>query len=273
MTELVRVAYLGPPGTFTHMAVRAGFGADASALPCTTIGGVFDSVAAGQAELGVVPIENSTEGSVGLTLDCLLESPLRVARELVLEVTHCLVGQHGERARYRRVASHPQALGQCRGWLARNLPSAELVPAASTAAAAHEAARDAATAAVASELSAELCGLTVVARSIQDRSPNVTRFVVIGHEDAPPTGHDRTSVVFSLPHQKGALLGALAAFERAGLNLTRIESRPLPGRLWEYLFFADFEGHRAEPPVAAALGELSQLCGSFTVLGSYPRAF
>jgi chorismate mutase/prephenate dehydratase len=267
------VLYLGPPGTFTHIVAKLAF-ADADALADeTTIAGVFERVACGDAELGVVPIENSSEGSVALTLDCLLTSSLRIQRELVLDVEHCLVASHGELERVVRVASHPQALAQCRRWLAEHLPGRELSPVASTSAAAREAARDPALAAVASRLAAELAGLEVVSEGIQDHSPNVTRFVVVGAGDVAPTGRDRTSIVFSLPHQKGALRGALGIFESAGLNLTRIESRPLPGRLWEYLFFVDLEGHAGQPALAAALDELSRSSGMLRVLGSYPRAF
>jgi chorismate mutase / prephenate dehydratase len=273
MTDQARVAYLGPPGTFTHMAAQQAFGPEASLVETSTIAGVFERVTAGEAELGVVPIENSSEGSVAPTLDGLLESELSIQREVVLEIEQCLVAQHGELSRLRRVASHPQALAQCRRWLGSKLPGVELVPVASTAAAAHAAASDETTAGVASRLAASLLGLELVAEAIQDQAGNATRFVVVGRGAPAPTGQDRTSIVFSLPHQRGALLGALAAFERADLNLTRIESRPLAGRRWEYLFFADFEGHRADPCVAAALAELSRTCGTIAVLGSYPRAF
>jgi chorismate mutase / prephenate dehydratase len=273
MTDQERVAYLGPPGTFTHMAARQAFGSDAQLVQTSTIAGVFERVIGGDAELGVVPIENSTEGSVASTLDCLIESTLRIQREIVLEIEHCLVARHRDLARLQRVASHPQALAQCRRWLASRLPHAELVPLASTAAAARAAAGDETTAGVASRLAADLFGLELFAEGIQDQAGNATRFVVVGSGVPAPSGHDRTSIVFSLPHRRGALLGALAAFERAELNLTRIESRPLPGRRWEYLFFADFEGHSSEPKVAAALVELSGQCGTLAVLGSYPRAF
>jgi chorismate mutase/prephenate dehydratase len=269
---MTRGLYLGPPGTFTHAAAKLAL-PDRELVAASTIAGVFDGVSAGAAELGVVPVENSTEGSVGSTLDALIESPLRIERELVLEVEHCLLARHGERERFARVGSHPQALGQCRRWLARELPHAELWPMASTAAAAQEAASDDRTAAIASRLAAELFGLSIVAESIEDQSPNVTRFLVIGGGDPAPTGSDRTSVAFSLPHVRGALRGALEIFDRAGLNLTRIESRPLPDRLWEYRFFVDFEGHARDPAAAAALDELARSLRSFRLLGSYPRAF
>jgi chorismate mutase / prephenate dehydratase len=273
MTEQARIAYLGPPGTFTHVAAQHAFGADARLVETSTIAGVFERVLAGEAELGVVPIENSTEGSVAPTLDGLLEHDLSIQREIVLEIEHCLVARQRDLSGLRRIASHPQALAQCRRWLADQMPDAELVPLASTSAAARTAATDPSTAAIASRLAASLLGLELVAEGIQDQAGNATRFVVVGRGAPASTGHDRTSIAFSLPHQRGALLGALAAFDRADINLTRIESRPLPGQRWEYRFFADFEGHRAEPRVAAALAELSDRCGTLAVLGSYPRAF
>jgi chorismate mutase/prephenate dehydratase len=270
---MARAFYLGPPGTFTHMAAKEALGHSFELAPASTIAGVFDGVAAGAAELGVVPIENSTEGSVGLTLDCLLGSTLKIQEERVLDVVQCLVARHRQLERFARVASHPQALGQCRRWLAAQLPHAEPMPVASTAAAARLAADDESLAAVASRLAAELFDLEVVAEAIQDQSPNVTRFVIVGRGEPAPSGRDRTSVVFSLPHTRGALRSALETFDRAGLNLTRIESRPLPGRLWEYLFFVDFEGHARDPAAAAALSELARSAGELRVLGSYPRAF
>jgi chorismate mutase / prephenate dehydratase len=255
------------------MAARQLYTERADWIAASTIDAVFRSVADGGAEAGIVPIENSTEGSVALTLDCLLESDRRIHREHVLEVVHCLVARHADLARFSRVLSHPQALAQCRGWLGRELRSAEMAIASSTAQAACEAARDDATAAIASRLAAELCGLRIVAEGIQDRRRNMTRFVVVGHSDAPRSGRDRTSIVFSLPHEQGALMRALEVFTRAGINLTRIESRPLPGKLWEYLFFADFEGHQSDAATAAALQALSHVSGRLQILGSYPRAF
>lgn len=269
---MTRALYLGPPGTFTHAAAKLAL-PECELVAASTIAGVFDGVSAADAVLGVVPVENSTEGSVGSTLDALIESSLCIEREVVLEVEHCLLARHRDRERLTRVGSHPQALGQCRRWLARELPGAELWPMASTAAAARAAAEDERSAAIASRLAAELFGLEIVAPSIQDQSPNVTRFLVIGRDQPAPTGRDRTSVVFSLPHVRGALRSALEVFDRAELNLTRIESRPLSGRLWEYLFFVDFEGHARDPVPAAALAELAGSVGSLRLLGSYPRAF
>jgi chorismate mutase/prephenate dehydratase len=272
LRESITVAYLGPPGTFTHMAARSHFGMSAEYREGNTIATVFDAVARQTARYGVVPIENSTEGGVGFTLDCLLEYDLSVRDELVLQVAQCLVGRHHDLTRIERVYSHPQALAQCRSWLAKHLPSAQLVVSPSTSAAAKQAADDDAAAAIASQLSAELYGLELVRVNVQDRIENATRFIVIAQSDAPPTGVDKTSLVFSTPHKKGALRAVLEIFDDEALNLTRIESRPFGARMWEYAFFTDFEGHRSDPPVTRALERLRRICGHVKVLGSYPRS-
>jgi chorismate mutase/prephenate dehydratase len=182
------------------------------------------------------------------------------------------VARHADRARFRRVLSHPQPLAQCRRWLARELPGAALVSTASTTVAAAEAARDDETAAVASHLAAELHGLVLVAENIHDRPGNATRFVIVGKADAAPTGRDKTSLMFSAPHERGALRRVLGVFDDAGINLTRIESRPRAEKRWEYVFFADLEGHRKDPAVAQALERLGEICTVVRVFGSYPRA-
>jgi chorismate mutase/prephenate dehydratase len=265
------VAFMGPRGTFSDLAVQAAF-PNQPTLEVSTIPAVIDSVERRAAEYGVVPIENSTEGGVSATLAALLESTLMIRGELVIAVPLCLAARHFDRARIRRVASHPQPLGQCRRWLARELPNAELVSMSSTTAAAREAARDDATAAVTSRLGAELFQLALIAENIEDHPDNATRFVIVAHADAPPSGNDKTSVVFSTAHERGALRRALAVFDDEGINLTRIESRPAPGRRWEYVFFTDLEGHREDAAVARALSRLTGECGTVRVLGSYPRA-
>jgi chorismate mutase/prephenate dehydratase len=272
MTESVRVAYMGPAGTFSHVAARAAYpGATHVEMP--TIASVVDGVASKSADFGVVPIENSTEGSVTPTLDALLDGSVQIRAELVIDIALCLLARHGDRSRFRRVASNPQPLAQCRRWLARELPGVEPWPTASTVVAAREALADDSVAAVAGKLAAELHGLTVVAENIQDHPENATRFVVVALADADaPTGADKTSIVFSTRHERGALRRALEVFDDAGINLTRIESRPALGRRWEYVFFTDFEGHRRDPLVAEALARLGAVCGSVRVLGSYPRA-
>lgn len=272
LQQPISVAYLGPPGTFSHVAALHSFGLAARYVEASTIAAVFDAVERGSVSYGIVPIENSTEGGVTFTLDCLLDSDVRIRGEIVLDVSQCLVGRHDDIGRIQRVYSHPQAIAQCRGWLARNLPAAQLVVSPSTSAAAREAAADDAAAAVASRLAAELHGLEVIRERIQDRPQNATRFVLLALEDAPPSGNDKTSVVFSTPHERGALKRALDIFDQEGINLSRIESRPGRGRMWEYVFFTDLEGHRLDEAVGRALGKLAEHCAMVKVLGSYPRA-
>jgi len=272
VSEPETVAYFGPAGTFTHMAPRSVFGPDATYLEYPTIPDVVEAVTRGTATCGVAPIENSTEGGVGATLDSLLENDVSIRGEVVLEISQCLVGKSTTLSDIAVVYSHPQGLAQCRKWLKRNLPGAQIVAFASTSAAAREAALNPSAAAVASKLAAELNSLEVISDNIQDRPENATRFVVMATTDGTRTGRDKTSIVFSTPHQRGALRRALEVFDEEGLNLTRIESRPALGKLWEYVFFTDLEGHREDAPVARALAKLEELCGSVRILGSYPRA-
>jgi chorismate mutase/prephenate dehydratase len=269
--EVLRVAYLGPPGTFTHMAARSTFGLAAKYVEASTIPGVFDAVARKTTQYGVAPIENSTEGGVTFTLDCLVDTNVKIRNEVVLDVAQCLVALQDDIGRVERVYSHPQALAQCREWLAKHLPRAQLVVSLSTSTAARDAAQDERSAAVASRLAAELNGLLVVRDNIQDRKQNATRFVVLAEDDAPPTGADRTSVVFATPHQRGALRRVLEIFDEERINLSRIESRPRRGEMWQYVFFTDFEGHRLDTNVTRAIARLETKCNMVKVLGSYPR--
>jgi chorismate mutase/prephenate dehydratase len=265
-----RVAYFGPAGTHTHAAALKAF-PDLVGVDVPTIASVIEAVAGGEADFGVVPIENSTEGGVTSTLDALLESPVHVRGELVLDITQCLASKERSLSDIERVYSHPQGLAQCRRWLAVNLPRAELVPYASTSAAAQKAATEPRSAAIGSALAAELYGLTVLAHA-HDSRDNATRFVILALEDAAPTGRDKTSLVFSTLHERGALRRALEVFDDENINLTRIESRPARNRRWEYVFFTDLEGHREDEPVRRALARLERLCSEVRVLGSYPRA-
>lgn len=267
----IRVGYLGPPGTFSHMAARSAFGLGASYVEHPNIGQVFAGVERGQLDFGVAPIENSTEGGVTYTLDSLLTSNVQIRSEFPLDVSLCLLGKNPNLAQIERVYSHPQPLGQCRSWVLSHLPHAQLVSTSSTTAAAREAAADEGAVAVGSHLAAELYDLSVLASSIQDVTVNVTRFIVLAKTDAPPTGRDKTSVVFSTADERGALLTALTVFYSAGLNLSRIESRPLREKLWEYVFFTDLDGHRTDPAVSQALEKLTQVSRMVKVLGSYPR--
>jgi chorismate mutase/prephenate dehydratase len=271
MSKLPRVAYMGPPRSFSHAAALQLFEGRADYIQTRTIPDAIEAAESGQAELAIVPIENSTEGGVNATLDALFDADVTISGELVLEIELCLLAQGANLGVIRRVASHPQPLGQCKHWLRDHLPEAELVVADSTTTAAQIALADPHTAAVGSRLAAEL-GLLVVAERIQDHQGNATRFVVVGKQQAPRTGNDKTSLVFSTPHERGALRRVLEIFDAEGLNLTRIESRPLRSQLWEYAFFTDLEGHRDDPAVERALTRLQASGAMVRVLGSYPRA-
>jgi chorismate mutase/prephenate dehydratase len=265
------VAYLGPEGSFTHQAALRVFGSSVPARPQRGIADIFAAVEQGEASYGVVPVENSTEGVVSHSLDLLAESPLKVVAQLTLEVEHCLVGI-GSLDGIRRVLSKDIALAQCRAWLVRHLPEAELVETTSTAAAVEAVASDSTSAAVASAAAASSRGVPILARGIQDRRDNATRFFVIGPKPNPPGAREEvTSVVLALRHEPGALQAALSAFSSRGINLLRIESRPSRRQAWEYLFFIDFPGHWDSPSVQAALAELSPRCERVTWLGSYPQ--
>jgi chorismate mutase/prephenate dehydratase len=271
LTSAGPVAFFGLFGAWTHMAARKVFGPQASYRENATIARVFEAVSSGATEFGVVPIENSTEGGVNQTVDELLTRELRIRGEVVLEIAQCLLGRGRDLSGIERVASHPQGLAQCRHWLSEHLPGAEQIASLSTSAAARDASLDPSMAAISSPLAAELNGLNVIREGIQDSAENATRFLVIAREDAPRTGRDKTSLVFSTAHSRGALRQALEIFDRAGINLSRIESRPAPGRRWEYVFLTDLEGHREDEAVANALRELEEMCSMVRVLGSFPR--
>jgi chorismate mutase/prephenate dehydratase len=266
-----RVAYMGPPRSFSHAAALQAFGEGATFVVTRTNLDAIDAASDGEADLAIVPIENSIEGGINATLDGLFDSDLTIGAELVLEVELCLLAQTTDLTQILRVASHPQPLGQCKHWLRRHLPQAEVVVAPSTTSAAQDALKDPQTAAVGSRLAAEL-GLLVVSERIQDHPGNATRFVIVGKQVTSPTGHDKTTLVFSTPHERGALRRVLDVFDEEGLNLTRIESRPLRGQLWQYAFFTDVEGHQHDPGVSRALARLRENGAMVRVLGSYPRA-
>jgi len=272
LEEKLSIAYFGPPGTFTHMAAQRAFGMAARYVEAATIPAVFDMVAGGATTYGVAPIENSTEGGVPNTLDSFLETDVMVRGEVVLDVSQCLVGRNDDLGRIQRVYSHPQGLAQCREWLGKHLPRAQLVVSLSTSSAAREAADDDQGAAIASRLAAEFAGLAIIREGIQDRKENATRFVVLGKSDAPPTGDDRTSLLFSTRDERGALRRVLEIFDAEKINLSRIESRPRRGERWQYVFFTDLEGHRTDANVTRALARLETKCDMVRVLGSYPRS-
>jgi chorismate mutase/prephenate dehydratase len=272
--EPLKVAFLGPEGTFTQTAVLTHFGHSVRALPLTSIDEVFHEVEAGNADFGVVPIENSTEGTVNHTLDRFLSSPLKICGEVELRIRQHLMGQMGKLARIARVCSHPQSLAQCRAWLEEHLPGIEQVAVASNAEGARRARDERGTAAIAGETAAEVYALQILAADIEDQADNATRFLVLGRQLFAPSGEDRTTLLVSVGHTDapGALYRLLEPLARHRVSLTRIESRPSRRRKWDYVFFIDLEGHAEERHVARALAALKKRASLFRILGSYPRA-
>lgn len=265
------VAYFGPEATFTHQAAIQKFGSSLRYSAQKTIADVFAEVSRNRADYGVVPVENSTEGVVTHTLDMLVDSDLKIVAQIVMPIQHCLVSKC-RRTQIRKLFSHPQALAQCRGWVQNNLPRAEIIETSSTTRAAELASTEKDSAAIASALAAEKYGLRILEADIQDNAANATRFLVLGRQCSPPTGNDRTSLLFGITDRVGALHRALAAFRRYRINLTKIESRPSKRKAWEYFFFADCDGHMNDARVAKALRLLEEQCNFVKVLGSYPKA-
>jgi chorismate mutase/prephenate dehydratase len=274
LEQAIRVAYLGPEGTFSEQAVRKHFGAAVEALPLPSVDEAFRRCEAGAAQFTVVPVENSTEGMVGRTLDLLLATPLRICAEIELRVQQNLMSRAADLRSVKTVYSHAQSLAQCNGWLAQNLPGVERIPVGSNAEAAQRAAQEAGAGAIAGEAAAERYGLALLARAIEDAPNNTTRFLVLGELDPAPTGRDRTSLVMSAENKPGAVHALLTPLAAHKVSMTRIESRPARNRsaLWEYLFFIDVEGHQKDAPVAKALAELKQKAPYLKILGSYPTA-
>lgn len=264
------VAYLGPEGTYSEMAALAHFGHAIRAVPFPTIDAVFRAVETGATDLGIVPVENSTEGAVNRTLDLFLTSPLRIAGEHALKIHQCLMTQSGTLEGVTRILAHPQSLAQCHGWL--NLHCADLGREAvsSNAEAARLASLDPTVAAIAGEPAARKWGLQLVASGIQDDPHNRTRFVVIGHADTPPSGQDQTSVILAVPNRAGAVFEMLRPLAENGVSMTRLESRPARTGQWEYYFYVDLIGHRDDPAVAKALATLAGQVAYCKILGSYP---
>jgi chorismate mutase / prephenate dehydratase len=272
--EPLKVAYLGPEATFSQTAVLTHFGHSVRALPLGSIDEVFHEVESAAADFGVVPIENSTEGTVNHTLDRFIASPLKICGEVELRIHHFLMGNMSALGRIVRICSHPQSLAQCRAWLQEHLPSVELVPVSSNGEAARRARDERGTAAIAGETAAEIYGLKVLAAEIEDRSDNTTRFLVLGRKILAASGQDRTTLLVSVADtdSPGALHRLLEPLARHRVSMTRIESRPSHRRKWDYIFFIDIEGHSEEPHVARALEALKRRSSLFRVLGSYPRA-
>lgn len=268
----LRVACLGPVGTFTQAATLKHFGHAIDVVPLAAIDEVFREVESGGCSYGVVPVENSIEGVVNHTLDSFMLSPLRICGEVELRIHHHLLARDGAPGTLRRIYAHQQALAQCRRWLDRELLGVERVAVNSNAEAARLAAEQADTAAIAGEAAAEIYGLQTIAANIEDEPNNTTRFLVIGRRPTPPSGDDKTSLLFSTANRPGALYHALGAFAEHGISMTRIESRPSRRGMWDYLFFVDIAGHADEPGVAGALEEFERRAHMVKLLGSYPRA-
>lgn len=268
----MKVAFLGPEATFTHLATVRTFGHSTEMIPEGSISRVFDAVEHGRADRGVVPIENTTEGVVGATLDRFLDSSLKITGEMVLPVSHHLLSRNGSLHSIRKIYSHPQAAGQCRNWLEEHLPRVPVVDVESTAKAAELAAREPHVAGIAGEQAAELYGLKVVKRHVEDNPNNMTRFLIIGKKSPTRTGHDRTSLLFSVKDEVGILYRMLEPFFRKRINLTKIESRPLKKKAWEYIFYLDLDGHMEEKRLKEAVTTLEKDCRFVRLLGSYPKA-
>lgn len=266
------VAYLGPEGTFSELATIKRFGRAVQGQPCATIDEVFREVESGAAQYGMVPVENSTEGAVGRTLDLLMQSMLQVCGELMLPIHQCLMTQSCELSAIRAVYSHPQSLGQCQGWLNQHLPHAARIPAASNAEAARLASENPHSAAIAGSQAAALFGLNVCVENIEDDARNTTRFLVLGNQQVAPSGNDKTSLVMTAANRPGAVHDLLVPLANNGVSMTKLESRPARSGKWEYVFFVDIEGHQSDVKVAAALAELKQVAAFVKVLGSYPVA-
>jgi len=271
LEKSMTIAYLGPEATFTHQAAIRRFGSSLRYSAQKTITDVFAEVSKNRADYGVVPIENSTEGVVTHTLDMFVDSDLKIVAQIVLPVQHCLLS-NSRRSQIKKLFAHPQSLGQCRGWVQNNLPRAEIIETSSNARSAEFAAREKDTAAIAGILAAEKYGLRVLEHDIQDNAANATRFLVLGRQCSPPTGKDRTSLMFSIIDEVGALYRALAPFRRYRLNMTKIESRPSKRKAWEYFFFVDCDGHMSEGKVNNAIALLNEHCSYVKVLGSYPNS-
>jgi chorismate mutase / prephenate dehydratase len=267
----IRVGYLGPEHTYSHEAARGRFGASATFAPEPSIAAVFQALDNERADYGVVPVENSTEGSVGLTLDLLIDTPMMIIGEILLPIRHAIMSRDGEPAKIERILAHQQSLGQCRNYLAANYPHCELEAVSSNTFAAKRAAEDPACAAICSAAAADAYGLRLIAENIQDIAQNTTRFLVLGREPAARSGTDKTSLLFALPERAGALHATLTLFAREKINLTMIQSRPQRERPWAYIFFVDLQGHREDARVARALRALERQALFLKVLGSYPE--
>ena len=268
----LKIAYFGQLGTNTHIAALQKFGNSSAYVPGASLKDVFLEVERGRAHYGVVPIENSTEGTINHTLDLFVESDLKICSEIYMPISYTLMSKTGDLQKVKRVYSHPQALAQCRVWLEANLPGVTITESASTARAAQLAASESSAAAIAPGLAAKLYKLKPIAKRIEDMQDNFTRFLVIGKTNAEKTGSDKTSIMVSIKDKVGALFSLLYPFEKQGINLTSIESRPSRKKAWDYYFFIDFLGHVGDPKAQKALAEIEKASLTVKVLGSYPRS-
>jgi chorismate mutase/prephenate dehydratase len=270
LEKRVSVAYLGPAGTFSEQAVYQQFGHAVEGIPCASIDEVFRSTETGAADFGVVPIENSSEGTISRTLDLLLQTPLSISGEISISIHQCLMTKSGTMDGIKRICAHSQALAQCQAWLNQHYPSIERQAVASNSEAARMAADDATVAAIAGEIAAQKYAVQIVKSHIQDDPHNRTRFAVIGRLQTASSGKDQTSLVLSVPNKAGAVYNMLAPLAQHGVSMTRFESRPARMGTWEYYFYVDVEGHAQDEKVARALTELQQNASFFKILGSYP---
>lgn len=270
--EPMKVAYLGPEGTFTQQAVFQHFGHSVLAMSQAGIPGVFEQVQAGDADFGVVPIENSTQGMVTHTLDIFIDSTLQICGEIEIPIHHNLLTHARSIAGIERIYAHQQSLSQCRNWLQHHAPSAELLPVSSNAEATRRVRNAPDAAAIASLSAAEIYGVPVLFSNIEDEQDNTTRFLVIGREGFSPSGRDKSTLLLTGDESPGLLHTLLSPLARHNINMTRIESRPAPRQKWQYVFFVDVDGHAQREPLKSALEEMEQVAGKARLLGSYPKA-
>lgn len=271
LEEEVRVAFLGPVGTFSNLAAVKRFGQSAKLIPVRNIGEIFQGVEKGHVHYGIVPVENSLEGAVNQSLDMFMESDVIIMGEVYVEIAENLLNKTGRKEDIKKIYSHPSPLGQCSKWLAKNFPDTELIPCESTALAAEMAQNDTSVAAIGSELAEAVYNLKIIERHIEDGPGNFTRFVVIGKNHQNPTGNDKTSLMFSVHHKSGALYDVLEIFKRGNINMTTLESRPSKQKPWEYLFYTDIDGHKDNPEIKKVLDEFIEKTPIAKVLGSYPK--
>ncbi|MBT4162623.1 MAG: prephenate dehydratase [Gammaproteobacteria bacterium] len=272
LEEPLKIAYLGPEGTFTQMATQEQFGDSVVGIPLVTVDDVFREVTSENCNYGVVPVENSSEGVISHTLDNFLSSNLRICGEVEIRVHHHLMTSSGSDSEIKRIYSHQQTLGQCRRWLNGHYPNVPQLTATSNAEAARRIAEEPDAAAIAGEIAADIYDLKIISRQIEDEHDNTTRFIVVGRDEVGPSGNDKTSIVVYTHNQPGALYKLLEPFHRHGVSLTSIETRPSRTGMWSYVFFIDFEGHHSDELIQTVLGEIDKDALEVKMLGSYPRA-